>query len=132
LFAAGEENSDRSDIVIERNGSVLSIMMLVIEYSAWGAITLLFVWGGINYKNKLRRKRIPLAIVWILVIMCAASTVDMFCGRMMYSVRQRDVLLIEFVLIFVAASFMTYRSIRRAASIKNGSGGPGGWPTSGQ
>jgi len=118
--------------VIERNGSVLSIMMLVIEYSAWGAITLLFVWGGINYKNKLRRKRIPLAIVWILVIMCAASTVDMFCGRMMYSVRQRDVLLIEFVLIFVAASFMTYRSIRRAASIKNGSGGPGGWPTSGQ
>jgi len=110
-------------MVIEENRSALSVCMTLIEYSAWGVGTLLLVWGSIHYKNRSKWKRFWLAFVWVFVIMCAASTLDMFYGQRVYSGKQRTILLVEFVLLFVSASFMTYRSVRRAGSIKNGASG---------
>jgi len=117
-------------VVIEEKVSVLSRFMAIIEYSAWGAGAFLLVWGGIHHKNGPKWKRIWIAFVWIFVIMSAASTLDVFYGQTVYSGKQRSALLVGFLLLFVSASLMTYRSFRRSLDKEEGQakGGPGLYP----
>jgi len=112
--AEAHERMQRGGMLIGESGSAVSIFTSVIEYSIWGAGTLLFFWGATHLKKESKRKRLGLAFIWLIVIMWAASTVDLLYGQTMYSVQQKIILQLEFVLLFVAACILTYRLVRRA------------------